>query len=143
MPSHYSDKEKQRVVELYKRGWGYRKLSQVFGCSESTAKKWIEKAGVKKHPKPNHAVQKRRAAIAFYKKNKSASIAHTAKKYKVHPKTVSRWIESEGIRVRERPRKFSRKQILKDIEQGMSGAAIARKHNCSESYVSAIRNGRS
>jgi len=114
----------------------------VFGCAESTVKKWVESAGLEKHPKPDHSPRKKSAAVNFYRRNPQASIAATAKKYSIHPKTVSRWLESEGVEIRSRPSVFSRSKIKSDIDKGLSGAEIARKHKCSESYVSAIRNGR-
>jgi transposase-like protein len=140
--NRYSEADRKRALALHRRSWGYRRIAQVFGCAESTVKKWVEHAEQEKHPKPDHSPQKRRAAIEHYRKNESASIAGTAKKYGVHPKTMARWLESEGVETRQRPTRFSRKDIEKDIGKGMSGAAIARKYQCSESYVSAIRNGR-
>lgn len=140
--NQYSEEDRKRARALYARKWGYRRIAQVFGCAESTVKKWVESAGLEKNPKPDHAPQKKRAAVNFYRSNRGASVAATAKKYRVHPKTVSRWLSSEGVKVRSRPSIFSRKAIEKDIGNGLSGAEIARKYECSESYVSAIRNGR-
>ena len=140
--NQYSESERERARALYAREWGYRRIAQVFGCAESTVKKWVETAGLEKHPKPDHAPQKKRAAVEFYRRNPSASISATAKKYRVHPKTISRWLDTEGVKTRSRPTRFSRSAIKKDLKNGLSGAEIARKYECSESYVSAIRNGR-
>jgi transposase-like protein len=68
-------------------------------------------------------------------------MAEVAKKYGVHPKTMSRWVECAEIEKRD-VRKYDKGKILSDIESGMTGSAISRKYGCSESYVSAIRNGR-
>ncbi len=140
--NQYSKDDRDRARALYARKWGYRRIAQVFGCAESTVKKWVESAGLEKHPKPDHPPRKKRAAVGFYLRNPRASIAATAKKYNVHPKTVSRWLGAEGVEIRSRPSIFSRAEIEKDIGKGISGADIARKYKCSESYVSAIRNGR-
>jgi transposase-like protein len=112
----------------------------VFGCADSTVKKWVENAGQAKHKKPDHSPSKRKAALAYYASN-PVSIAATAKKYGVHPKTMARWIADGSVKKRD-VRKFDKKKILQDIKGGLSGASIARKHGCSESYVSALRNGR-
>jgi transposase-like protein len=138
----YTPEERTRAIELYSEGWGYRKIASAFGCAESTVKKWVERAGLEKNPKPDHDVRTRNAAVSYYKRHPEASIAATARKYKVHPKTMARWLDRSNVEIRPAPMKFSRKEILADIESGMSGAAIARKHGCSESYVSALRNGR-
>lgn len=140
--NRYSQADRDRALALHKRKWGYRRIAQVFGCAESTVKKWVERSDQKKHPKPDHHPQKKKAAIAFYKKQDSSSIAGTAKKYGIHAKTMARWLASEGIETRKRPTQYSRDKILADLKKGMSGADIARKHKCSESYVSAIRNKR-
>jgi len=141
--NRYSEADRKRALALHKRKWGYRRIAQVFGCAESTVKKWVEVSDQDKHPKPDHHPKTRKAAIAFYKKNKSSSIAGTAKKYGVHAKTMARWLEGDGVEIRRRPTQYSREDILVDLEKGLSGADIARKHKCSESYVSAIRNNRS
>ena len=140
--NRYSQADRERALALHKRKWGYRRIAQVFGCAESTVKKWVERSDQAKHPKPDHHPKKRKAAISFYRKNKGSSIAGTAKKYGVHAKTMARWLASDGITARRRPTQYSRKRILSDIEKGLTGADIARKHECSESYVSAIRNKR-
>jgi len=140
--NQYSKEDRDRARALYARKWGYRRIAQVFGCAESTVKKWVESGGLEKHPKPDHSPRKKKAAVNFYRSNPQSSIAATAKKYRVHPKTVSRWLDSEGVEVRSRPSIFSRSKIERDISKGLSGAEIARKYQCSESYVSAIRNGR-
>lgn len=140
--NQYSEEQRERARALHARQWGYRRIAQVFGCAESTVKKWVESAGLEKHPKPDHPPQKRRAAIEFYRRNPDSSIAATAKKYSVHPKTMSRWLETSGVKTRSRPTRFSRSAIEKDLRKGLSGAEIARKYDCSESYVSAIRNGK-
>lgn len=138
----YTQEQREHALELHRKNWGYRRIAQVFGCAESTVKKWVERADQEKHPKPDHHPRKKKAALAHYQSNPGASIAGTAKKYGVHAKTLARWLESQGVETRVRPTQFSKEEIIKDLDSGMSGAAIARKHNCSESYVSAIRNGR-
>ena len=125
---------------MHKTGAGYRVISKEFGCAESTVKKWIENAGQTKHKKPDHAFQKRRAAVSFYRSN-HVSLSATATKYGVHPKTMARWIAAEKVAKRD-IRKFDKNKILADIRAGLAGAEVARKHGCSESYVSALRNGR-
>lgn len=140
--NRYSKEDRERALALHKRRWGYRRIAQVFGCAESTVKKWVERSDQDKHPKPDHHPRKRKAAVAFYRKNKGASIAATASKYGVHAKTMARWLDAEKVVTRRRPTQYSRAKILKDIEAGMTGAEIARKHACSQSYVSAIRNNR-
>jgi transposase-like protein len=140
--NRYSSKDRKRALALHKRKWGYRRIAQVFGCAESTVKKWVERADHVKNPKPDHHPRKRKAAVEFYKNNEDASISGTAKKYGVHAKTMARWLKAAKVSVHSRPRKYSRDAIVKDIEKGLSGAEIARKHECSESYVSALRNNR-
>lgn len=140
--NRYSKKDQERALELHRRKWGYRRIAQVFGCAESTVKKWVENAGQEKNPGPAHDDKIRRAAIRMYKGKKTPSISDVAKKYGVHPKTVSRWLDREGIESRRRPTKYSRDEILRDLDSGLSGAAVARKHKCSQSYVSAVRNGK-
>ncbi len=140
--NRYSKEDRKRALALHKRKWGYRRIAQVFGCAESTVKKWVERSDQKKHPKPDHDPRKRKAAVEFYRKNKASSIAGTAKKYGVHAKTMARWLDSDKVATRRRPTQYSRSKIVKDIETGMTGADIARKHKCSQSYVSAIRNDR-
>lgn len=125
---------------MHREGSGYRAISKVFGCAESTVKKWVEQAGQIKHSKPDHASSKRRAAIKFYRDN-NVSMAATAKRYGVHPKTMARWLDAASIPSRD-VRKFDKEEILVDIRAGMPGAQVARKHGCSQSYVSALRNGR-
>lgn len=141
--NRYSQADRERALALHKRKWGYRRIAQVFGCAESTVKKWVERADQEKNPKPDHHPRKKSAAIKFYKEHKDASITGTAKKYGVHPKTMKRWLEAEKVATNKRATKYSRKDILRDIKRGkLTGAQIARKHNCSQSYVSALRNNR-
>jgi transposase-like protein len=125
---------------MYRKGRGYGSIARVFGCADSTIKKWVEQSGIEKHKRPNHTERTKKNVIQYYRKN-DVSMAAVAKKYGVHPKTVSRWISEAGVPSRS-VRKFSKSKILSDIRSGMPGAAVARKHGCSESYVSAIRNGR-
>jgi transposase-like protein len=139
--NRYSKEDQERALELHRRKWGYRRIAQVFGCAETTVKKWVENAGQEKNPGPAHDNKVRRNAVNWYKR-KNVSIAEVAKRYGVHPKTLSRWLADEGIEGRRRPTKFSRDAIMHDIESGLSGASIARKHKCSQSYVSALRNGK-
>jgi len=141
MNHQYTKEDQERALGLHRRGWGYRRIAQVFGCAESTVKKWVENAGQEKNPGPAHDDKTRRASVNWYKK-KNVSIAEVAKRYNVHPKTLSRWLGEQGIDARRRPTKFSRDAILLDIESGLSGASVARKHKCSQSYVSAVRHGK-
>lgn len=136
----YSDAERKSALKLYKDGWGYLKIAQTLGCYESTVRKWVEKAGLKKHPKPDHPRQRRKAAVTFYQKS-DTTVAACAKKYKVSSKTMARWLRLAGVESRAPKSSFDRKQILQDL-QTMTGAAVAKKHGCSESYVSALRNGK-
>jgi transposase-like protein len=136
----YTKSDRQKALKMHREGSGYRTIARTFGCAESTVKKWVEQAGQPKHRKPNHAAQKKRAAIRWYTDN-NVSMAAAAKKYGVHPKTMARWLSEAAVPSRD-IRKFDKAKILVDIEAGMPGAQVARKHGCSESYVSALRNGR-
>ncbi len=136
----YTDAQRKRAMKLYAKGYGYLRIAQIFDCTESTVRKWVEKAGLEKHPKPDHSKRKRRNAVHFYQ-NSDVTVTACARKYKVSTKTMARWLRQEGVEARKPKGIFDRKGILNDLK-GMSGAAVARKHGCSQSYVSALRNGR-
>ncbi len=85
-------------------------------------------------------MRKREKSIDFYRNN-DITVTACAQKYGVSTKTMARWLRKAGIEARKPKSNFDRKSILEDLKT-MSGAAVARKHGCSESYVSAIRNGR-
>ncbi len=136
----YSDAEKKLALDLYRKGWGYLKIAQNFGCYESTVRKWVEKAGLKKHPKPDHPKRKRKNAVEHYE-GSDITVTGCARKYGVSIKTMARWLRLAGVEARRPKTTFDRKKIISDLKT-MSGAATARKHGCSESYVSALRNGK-
>ena len=137
----YSEAQRKHALRLYKGGYGYLRVAQIFDCTESTVRKWVEKEGLKKHPKPDHSKRKRRAAVDFYQRNEVTTVTACARKYRVSTKTMARWLRQEGVEARKPKGIFDRKGILNDLKE-MSGAAVARKHGCSQSYVSALRNGR-
>lgn len=72
------------------------------------------------------------------------NITSLAKDIGIDRLTLTKWIEERGIFENDftRLRKFNHSEIIKDIESGMIGVKIAKKHGCSESLVSALRNGR-
>jgi len=102
-------------------------------------KKWVEAAGLPKHPGPKYPKRKRDAAIKYYKKN-GVSIVAVAKKFEIHPRTFARWIREEKIEMKGPKSKINRKDVLADISAGMKKREVAKKYNCSESWVYRIQS---
>lgn len=135
----YTKKERSRALRLHKKGWGYERISKEIGCFPSTVKKWVDASGQTKNPGPRHSDEKRNAAVDYYKNNE-VSIRAAARNAKVSPKTMARWLDDEDVATRVLW-KVGRKEIIKDLEAGMSKKAIAKKHNCSESWVYRVQSG--
>lgn len=135
----YSKANRRQAVRLYKSGWGYGRIAQVIGCFPSTVKKWIEAAGVPKHSGPKHGQKLRRLAIDWYAKN-DVSINAAAKRWNIHPRTLSRWLQEDGVEIRS-PKGTDRSAILKDLASGMKRKDIAAKYGCSESWVYRVQSG--
>ena len=135
----YSKAERRQALRLHRKGWGYSRIAEVIGCFPSTIKKWIEAAGQPKHPGPKYPDAERKLALEWYKKN-DVSVSVAAKEFQVHPRTLSRWLKDDGVAIRN-PHGIDRGAILQDIRSGMKKSDIAKKYNCSESWVYRIQGG--
>lgn len=82
-------------------------------------------------------------ACKYYLDN-NLPLAESARRIGINRLTLKSWLEERDVFENDfdRLQKFNHKDILTDIDLGMKGVEIAKKHGCSESLVSAIRNGR-
>lgn len=135
----YSKADKRQALRLHRKGWGYSRIAEVIGCFPSTIKKWVEAAGQPKHPGPKYPPSKRKLALDWYKKN-DASVSVAASRFEIHPRTLSRWLKEEGVKLRT-AQGIDRAAVLEDIRSGMKKKDIAKKYNCSESWVYRIQGG--
>jgi transposase-like protein len=135
----YSKDDRKRALRLHRKGWGYNRIADEIGCFPSTVKKWVEAAGQQKHPGPKYPKRKRDAAISHYQNN-DVSIVEVAKRFEIHPRTFTRWLREEKVKIREPRSKIDRKGILADISSGMKKKDIAKKYKCSESWVYRIQS---
>lgn len=135
----YSKADRRQALRLHRKGWGYSRIADVIGCFPSTVKKWVEAAGLPKHPGPKHSNSTRKLAIDWYKNN-DASVSLVAVKFKVHPRTLSRWLKEEGVTIRP-IQGIDRNAVLRDIRSGMKKKDIAKKYDCSESWIYRIQGG--
>ena len=133
----YPKAARKQALRLHKGGWGYKRIADVIECFPSTIKKWVEAAGQEKHPSPKYPKRKREMAVGHYADN-DVSIAATAKKFDVHPRTLARWLREENVEIKSKL--ISRKDVLADISAGMTKREIAEKYACSESWVYKIQS---
>lgn len=139
----YTEVERATALRLYKEGWGYLAISQVIGCYPSTVKKWVDKAGLKKHPGPAYPKSFRDKVIDTYVSCKHLSLDRIAKDHKVSPTTLHRWLAEAGVPTRpHRPRVVDREGILEELKKGeLTRSQIADKFKCSESWVYRVQRG--
>jgi len=139
----YTEAERKAALRLYKEGWGCLKISDVIGCAPSTIKKWVEKAGIKKHPGPAYPQSFRKKVMDEYRKREDLSLEKVAKKNGVSPQTLHRWLERARIQTRPcRPRVVDRDGIIEELKKGeLTKKQIAEKFRCSESWVYRVQNG--
>ncbi len=136
----YSESDRKRALDLHRKQWGYDRVAQIIGCFPSTVKKWVEAAGQQKHPGPKYPKAKRDHILNWYKKN-DVTIQEVSSKFKIHPKTLSRWLREDGIAVKNVSKIIDRKSVILDIKSGMKKKDIAKKYKCSESMIYRIQNG--
>jgi transposase-like protein len=140
--STYTNEDRKTVYRLHRKGWGYLKISQVIGCSPSTVRKWILQKGIEPREASGHSDDTKKAAMDEYVKRTDLSLDKVAKRHSVGPAALSRWLHDAGIPVRPtRPRIISREAIVADLEAGLKKEDIARRNNCSESWVYRIQRG--
>lgn len=143
----YDAADRKTALRLYKNGWGCLRISQVIGCYPSTVKRWVDEAiatgvDIERHPAPNYSNNFRKKVIAEYLEREDLSLDNVAKKNKISPHTLHRWLADAGIATRStKPPKYDRKAIIADLEAGMKKAEIAAKHGCSESWVYRVQAG--
>ena len=143
----YDTVDRRTAIRLYKKGWGCLRISQVVGCYPSTIKRWIDNAiakgeDIERHPPPSYPEKFKKRVIAEYLKREDLSLDKVAKKNKIGPHTLHRWLADAGIATRStKPPKYSREAILADLKAGMKRADIAAKHGCSESWVYRVQSG--
>jgi len=136
----YTKEQRTKALRLHKKGWGYARIASDIGCFPSTVKKWVDSAGVAKHPGPAYSSAKKKAAVDYYKNN-TVSIKKAADHAGVHTRTMTRWLEESKVKTRTIEGRVGRKGIIKDLKSGMSKRAIAKKHKCSESWVYRVQRG--
>ena len=136
----YTKEQRSRALRLHKKGWGYARIASDIGCFPSTVKKWVDHAGSPKHPGPAHSTEKKKAALDYYKKN-TVSIKKAADHAGVHTRTMTRWLEEGKVKIKKVEGRVGRKGIVRDLKAGMSKRAIAKKHECSESWVYRVQRG--
>ena len=132
----------RQALRLYKKGWGCKRISYIIGCYPSTVKRWVEKAGLDKHPGPAHPKALRKKLIAEYQRRTDMSLERLAREHGVGHESLRRWLRDAKVPIRsQRPTMFNRDAILADIKEGLPKGDIASRHGCSESWVYRIQAG--
>ena len=138
----YTESDKKTAYRLYKKGWGYLKISHVIGCAASTVRKWIVKKGLETHDSPGYPEPFKKKVTEEYVERKDLSLDKVAKKNDVSPATLRRWLAAASIPTRaQRPPTTDRESILADLAAGMKKADVAARNHCSESWVYRVQNG--
>lgn len=140
--SKYTQSDHKHAIRLYKKGWGFRKISQVIGCSMSTAKAWIDAAiedqsvDIERNDAdPLRDV--RSHVVDEYRNKENLKINDLARKNKVHPNTVRNWLNKAGLLQSQII--YDRHAMLEDLNSGMAGKDVADKYGCSVSLVYKVR----
>jgi len=142
MAEAYPQSLRVQAKKLYDEGWGLEKIASVLECAHTTVKRWIVQQGGQIRPAPGVEKVRKQEILNGYFEDPQNTIAGTARRYGVHEKTLSRWISRSGQEPHIRKRVFDREGIMEDLDSGLSGADVARKHGCSESFVSAVKTGK-
>lgn len=146
----YTSKDRKAAIRLYKKGWGYLRISQAVGCCATTVKDWIDAAieegthGIERHKAPGYSKKFKDKVIADYlKRREEESLDKIARRHEISPATLRRWLDKKRIVTRSsRPPVYDRKAIEADIDAKLPKAKIAEKHGCSESWVYRVQQGK-
>lgn len=138
MKKKFTEEEKKMAIDLYQSGLGYKKISKIVGCYPSTIKKWVEKLDLDKNQWPKHDDNIKQKVLDYYRNNES-TISDVSYIFSIPKSTIEKWICKAGIY--KEKKKYDRNQIIEDIKT-MSGSDVAKKHGCSESLISLIKNGK-
>jgi len=133
----YCQSEKDAAIRLYRKGWGYLRISQVVGCSASTIRKWIVASGECESSERSrrHPEDLKVKAVDYYL-SEGLSLKRAALHFGVGEATLRRWvIQSGNITRKKRPDVLDNKGILQDLRDGIPKAEIARRRSCSETWV--------
>lgn len=138
----YTTADRKTAYRLYRKGWGYLKISQIIGCSSSTVRKWIIAKGIDPRKVSGHPESLKAKATKYYLDNPELSMEKVAMKHGVTPATLSRWLHSSNATVRPyRPRVVDRDGIIRDLKAGLPKKEIASRNSCSESWVYQVQRG--
>lgn len=114
--------KKERAIELFKKGYSYRKISEELGTARKTITDYLKNQGYVNKPKstPEWKIEK---AIELF--NEGYSYRKIGEKLNVHRKTIAKHLKSRGYKKR-----LSKKQKERILKQKKIAETVSVKHIC-------------
>lgn len=139
----YTQSDKKTAYRLYRKGWGYLKISDIIGCSPTTVRDWILDKGIKPRKVSGHPESLKKKVIKYYVEHPELSMEKVAIKHEVGAATLATWLKDAEVTVRPyRPRIVDQEGVLKDLKAGLPKKEIATRNSCSESWVYTVQRKR-